>query len=62
MESQQKQVWKCNKIKYVKNYNSNHYKQLKINLKIDEYKKLEKYCIENKKSKAQLIRDIINKL
>lgn len=54
--------YKINKIKYVDNYNKIHYKQLKINIKIDEYNKLEEYCKNNNISKAQYIRDIINKI
>ena len=48
---------KFNQIDYIKEYNKEHYKVFKVNLKDKEYQALEKYLMDHKISKATFLRN-----
>ncbi|MBR2248686.1 MAG: hypothetical protein IKE89_03470 [Bacilli bacterium] len=49
-----------NQIKYIQDYNKEHYKQVKIDLPIELFEKFNKKLKEEKKTKRQFIIDCIN--
>ena len=51
-----------NQVKYIQQYNKEHYKTFKVDLKIEEMEKLEKILKEKGMTKAQFLRDAIKKL
>lgn len=50
---------KFNQIKYIQEYNKDHYKVFKVNLKNKELEQLEKYLKSHKLTKAQFLRNIL---
>lgn len=50
---------KFNQVKYIQGYNKEHYKVFKVNLKKEENDELEKMLKEDKKSKAEFLRESI---
>lgn len=53
---------KFNQQKYIQEYNKEHYKEFRVNMKIDEIKELEKLLKDNHLTKAQLLRNAIDEL
>lgn len=53
---------KFNQIKYIQEYNKEHYKTFKVDLKKQEFEELNKLLKEKKLTKAQFLRDSIDKL
>lgn len=53
---------KFNQQKYIQEYNKEHYKEFRVNMKIDEIKELEKLLKDNHLTKAQFLRNAINEL
>lgn len=51
-----------NEAKYKQEYNKEHYKTFKVDLKKDELEELEALLNKTGKSKAQFLREAINKL
>lgn len=51
-----------NNTKYIQQYNKEHYKTFKVDLKKEEFEQLEKKLKDNKLTKAQFLRDAIKKL
>ena len=51
-----------NQQKYIQEYNKEHYKAFKVDLKVDELKELEALLKKNNLSKAQFLRDAIENL
>ena len=47
---------KFNQQKYIQKYNKEHYKTFKVDLKLEEFNKLEQYLKDNKISKATFLR------
>lgn len=53
---------KFNQQKYIQEYNKEHYKEFRVNMKIDEIKELEKLLKDNHLTKAQFLRNAIDEL
>lgn len=51
-----------NQAKYIQQYNKEHYKTFKVDLKKDELEKLDKLLKEKGLTKAQFLRDAIEKI
>ena len=52
---------KFNQSKYTQNYNKEHYKVFKVDLKKEEHEELENMLKEDKKTKAEFLRESIKK-
>ncbi len=48
---------KFNQTKYIQEYNKDHYKVFKVELKKEEYNALNEYLKKHNKTKAQFLRD-----
>lgn len=53
---------KFNQQKYIQEYNKQHYKTFKVDLKKDEFDELEELLNKKRITKAQFLRDAINNL
>lgn len=53
---------KFNQKQYIIEYNREHYKAFKVDLKVEELEELEKLLKEKKITKAQFLREAIQKL
>ena len=51
-----------NQMKYIKEYNKDHYKTFKVDLKKDEWEEIDSLLKEKGITKAQFIRDAIERL
>lgn len=51
-----------NQAKYIQQYNKEHYKTFKVDLKIEEMEKLERLLTKKGLSKAQFLRNAIKEL
>ena len=51
-----------NQRKYIIEYNKEHYKAFKVDLKVEELEELEKILKEKEMTKAQFLRDAIKKI
>ena len=52
---------KYNQSKYTQRYNNEHYKVFKVDLKKEEHEELENMLKEDKKTKAEFLRESIEK-
>lgn len=53
---------KFNQMEYIKEYNKEHYKTFKVDLKKDEWEEIDSLLKEKGITKAQFIRDAIERL
>lgn len=53
---------KFNQKQYIIDYNKEHYKAFKVDLKVEELEELEKLLKEKHKTKAQFLREAIQQL
>lgn len=53
---------KFNQTKYIQQYNKEHYRTFKVDLKKDEWEQLDKILKEKGITKAQFLREAIKKL
>lgn len=50
---------KFNQVDYIREYNKEHYKMFKVNLKSEEFAELDKLLKKNNLTKAQFLRNAI---
>ena len=53
---------KFNQQQYIQQYNKDHYKTFKVDLKIEEFEMLNRLLTKHKLTKAQFLRNAINDL
>ena len=53
---------KFNQLKYIQGYNKEHYKTFKVDLKKEEFEELNKLLKEKDLTKAQFLRDAVDRL